>query len=120
MTHRIILEMGTGNDLYGMDYTKAAKRAIQDALHHSSIVLFKSLGISHDEMQVRVTIAVQEPDQLDISALEAELPRGRATVTGVFGGLNVHDAQNDQTHVIATAAIEAFVPIDATKWDVKA
>ena len=25
---RIILEMGTGNDLYGMDYTKAAARAI--------------------------------------------------------------------------------------------
>ena len=29
---RIILEMGTGNDLYGMDYTKAAKRAVQDAI----------------------------------------------------------------------------------------
>lgn len=33
---RIILEMGTGNDLYGEDYTKAAVRAVQDALHHSS------------------------------------------------------------------------------------
>ena len=30
---RIILEMGTGNDLYGEDYTKAAIRAVQDALH---------------------------------------------------------------------------------------
>ena len=26
---RIILEMGTGNDLYGEDYTKAAKRAVR-------------------------------------------------------------------------------------------
>ena len=25
---RIILEMGTGNDLHGGDYTKAAKRAV--------------------------------------------------------------------------------------------
>lgn len=32
---RIILEMGSGNDLYGEDYTKAACRAVQDALHHS-------------------------------------------------------------------------------------
>ncbi|MEP5760386.1 MAG: Lin0512 family protein [Litoreibacter sp.] len=119
MAHRIILEMGTGNDLYGMDYTKAAKRAIQDALHHSSIVMFKSLGIPHEEMEVRVTIAVQEPDLIDIQALEAELPRGRAVVKSVMGGLNVHDAQNDQTHVIATAAIEAFVPIDASKWIIK-
>ena len=29
---RIILEMGTGNDLYGEDYTKAACRAVDNAL----------------------------------------------------------------------------------------
>ena len=113
---RLILEMGSGNDLYGLDYTKAAKRAIQDALHHSSMVMFKSLGIPHEEMRVQVTIGVQEPDKLDIAALTAELPRGRAEVTGVLGGLNVHDPDNDQTHVIATAAIEAFVPIEPGKW----
>lgn len=113
---RIILEMGTGNDLYGMDYTKAARRAIQDALHHSSIVMFKSLGMDAAQMRVKVTIGVAEPDKLDIAALVAELPRGRADVTGVTGGLNVHDAENDQTHVIATAAIEAFVEIVPENW----
>jgi len=121
---RMIHEFGMGTslrrrdytDLYGLDYTKAAKRAIQDALHHSSIVMFKSLGIDHTDMRVQVTIGVQKPDQLDIAALIAELPRGRADVTGVLGGLDVHDAENDQTHVIATAAIEAFVPIDAKDW----
>ena len=113
---RLILEMGMGNDLYGMDYTKAAKRAIQDALLHSSIVMFKSLGIPHEEMRVQVTIGVQEPGKLDIAALVAELPRGRAEVTGVLGGLNVHDPDNDQTHVIATAAIEAYVPMDKNRW----
>ncbi|MEM6407210.1 MAG: Lin0512 family protein [Pseudomonadota bacterium] len=113
---RLILEMGMGNDLYGMDYTKAAKRAIQDALHHSSIAMFKSLGLSHEDMRVVVTIGVQDPGALDIAALTAELPRGRAEVTGVKGGLNVHDPDNDQTHVIATAAIEAYLPIDKGKW----
>jgi len=47
---RIILEMGTGNDLYGEDYTKAGCRAVQDALHHSSLILFRSLGIDRDGM----------------------------------------------------------------------
>ena len=37
---RLILEMGMGNDLYGEDYTKAGCRAVQDALHHSSLSLF--------------------------------------------------------------------------------
>jgi len=29
---RLILEMGSGADLYGMDYTKAALRAFNDAI----------------------------------------------------------------------------------------
>ena len=35
---RIIIEMGMGNDLHGMDYTKAAARAIEDALRHSCLL----------------------------------------------------------------------------------
>ena len=113
---RLILEMGTGNDLYGGDYTKAACRAVQDALHHSSIVLFKSLGYDHQAMRVQVTIGVQEPNQVDLAVVTAELPRGRAEVTAVLGGLNVHDPEQQTTHVIATAAVEAFLPIDAAHW----
>lgn len=109
---RIILEMGSGNDLYGGDYTKAACRAVQDALHHSSIILFRSLGYDHRTMRVQVTIGVQEPDKVDTAAVAATLPRGRAEVTAVFGGLNVHDPEQGTTHVIATAAVEAFLPAD--------
>ncbi len=113
---RIILEMGTGNDLYGEDYTKAACRAVQDALHHSSLVLFTSLGIDHREMRVQVTIAVQAPERVDAKVVAAELPRGRAEVRMVHGGLNVHDPDNATTHVIATAAIAAFLPIEDGAW----
>lgn len=113
---RIILEMGTGNDLYGEDYTKAACRAVQDALHHSSIVLFRSLDIDHREMRVQVTIGVQKPDRVDEQVVAAELPRGRAEVRVVHGGLNVHDPVQETTHVIATAAVEAFLPIDQGDW----
>ena len=113
---RVILEMGTGNDLYGGDYTKAACRAVQDALHHSSIVLFRSLGFDHQEMRVQVTIGVQQPDRVDAARVAAELPRGRAEVSVVHGGLDVHDREQETTHVIATAAVEAFLSIDPTAW----
>ncbi len=107
---RIILEMGTGNDLYGQDYTKAARRAVQDALHHSYITLFSKLGISHEEMRVQVTIGVQQPEAVDCDAVAADLPRGRAVVRAVFGGLDVDDADSGTKHVVATAAIEAYLP----------
>ena len=107
---RVILEMGTGNDLYGRDYTKAARRAVQDALHHSSITLFSKLGIEHTKMRVEVTIAVQEPEQVDCDLVAQDLPRGRATVRAVKGGLNIADEASDSLHVVAIAAIEAWLP----------
>ena len=113
---RLILEMGTGNDLYGGDYTKAACRAVQDALHHSSLTLFRSLGYDHRDMLVKVTIGVQAPDLVDIDRVRAELPRGTPEVKIVKGGLDAHDAENDNVSVIATAAIEVFLEINLGDW----
>jgi hypothetical protein len=104
--HRIILETGTGNDLYGEDYTKAACRAVQDALHHSSLVLFKSLGFDHRDMRVQVTIGVQQPDRVDLAVVAAELPRGRAK-SGRAWRAECRRRRTGQ-HVIATAAVEAY------------
>ena len=106
--HRVIIEMGMGNDLHGMDYTKAAKRAIEDAFRHSSLPIFAVTDLTPDQMQVEVTVGVQEPDKLDIAALEATLPRGKATVTAVHGGLNV--PSGGEVIVIAQASVEAFLP----------
>jgi uncharacterized protein (TIGR02058 family) len=113
---RIIIEMGMGNDLHGMDYTKAAARAIEDALRHSSLPLFGALEVTPDQMRVQVTVAVQEPEKVDVDALVANLPRGRAEVRAVKGGLNVPTGQD--TIVIAQASVEAFLP-PQTGWQLK-
>ena len=110
---RFIIEMGMGNDQYGRDYTKAAARAIEDAIRHSAIPLFEATGVSHDEMRVQVTIGVQDPDAVDCTALAERLPRGRATVTATLGGLDVTNPDTGKTLVIATAAVEAFLPKQA-------
>ena len=113
---RIILEMGMGNDLYGEDYTKAACRAVEDAIRHSSLILFRSLGFDHTDMQVKVTIGVQQPAQVDAVVVAQKLPRGKAEVTAVKGGLNVVDAENNSCSVVATAAVEAFLDINPNDW----
>jgi len=104
---RIILEMGTGNDLYGEDYTKAAIRAVQDALHHSSLTLFRTLGLDRDAMDVEVTIGVQRPDQIDKDAIAKQIPFGTVKVNAEVGGLNVVDDDNDTVTVIASVGIAA-------------
>ena len=70
---RFIIEMGMGNDQYGQDYTKAAARAIEDAIRHSSIPMFDALGVPHTAMQVRVTIGAQDPVVVSPSLLDTSL-----------------------------------------------
>ena len=83
---RVILEMGSGNDLHGGDYTKAAVRAVEDAIHHSSLTFIRTLGVDPRMMQVAVTIAVQRPEKVDAAVVKAALPHGQVTVKVIKGG----------------------------------
>ena len=102
---RVILEMGAGNDLHGGDYTKAARRAVEDALHHSSLTMLRTLGVGAEGMYVDVTIGVQKPDEVDRAAVQAALPYGTVTVNVVKGGLDIPDEALDDVAVIASAAL---------------
>lgn len=102
---RLILELGTGNDLHGSDYTKAALRAVQDALHHSSLSFIRSMKVDKKSVDVEVTIGVQKPEMVDLGKIKASLPVGNVTVKAVKGGLDVADPENNDPAVIASAAI---------------
>jgi uncharacterized protein (TIGR02058 family) len=102
---RVILEMGSGNDLHGGDYTKAAVRAVEDAIHHSSLTFIRTLGVDPRAMQVDVTIGVQQPEKVDSVAVKAALPHGQITVEVVKGGLDVRDEESGDVAVIASAAV---------------
>src|ERR1700759_2974987 len=115
MAKRIILEMGSGNDLHGGDYTKAALRAVQDALHHSSLSFIRSLGLDSRRMQVEVTIGVQRPDKVDAAAVKASLPHGEVTVKVVKGGLDVPDETSSDVAVIASAAVAVRMELPQVK-----
>ena len=108
---RVITEFGTGNDLHGGDYTKAAVRAVQDAIHHSSLSLIRSLGIDPRRMQVEVTIGVQQPSKVDIAAVKAALPHGEINVRAVKGGLDVPDDTSGDVAIIASAAVTVRIDL---------
>ena len=109
---RMVLEIGMGTDIRGADYTKAAVRALKDALWHNSLSVGAALGQSADAMQVRITIGVPKPERVDQAAVLAVLPHGTGTVTVVEGGLEIaNDAGTDATVLAqATAAVYLDVP----------
>ncbi len=102
---RWITEMGMGVDVHGGDYTKAARRAVSDALRHSSLNFFRALGRSPDEMRIIVKLGAAEPDAIDRAAVAAELPYGTVEVVPGPGGLNVPAEIGDDLMVIVNAAI---------------
>ena len=115
---RLILEIGYGADLYGQDYTKAALRALDDALSHSSIIMFSTLELNDSDMHVNVTIGVHEPIKVDVGEIAAAVPRGRANVNIVFGGQNIDARRVGQPSVIATCAVEALIPDMTAQFEI--
>ena len=78
---RMVLEIGMGTDIRGADYTKAAVRALRDALWHNSLTIGVAVGQDVDAMQVEVLIGVPKPDLVDKNQVLAILPHGSGTVT---------------------------------------
>lgn len=107
---RMVLQIGMGTDIRGADYTKAAVRALKDALWHNSLTIASALGQSADAMRVDVTIGVPRPDKVDRDAVLAVLPHGTGTVTVVEGGLEIPNEAGTDRAVIANAA--AVVRLD--------
>jgi uncharacterized protein (TIGR02058 family) len=97
--------MGMGVDVHGRDATKAAKRAVSDAIRHSSLSFAPMIGKTRDDMFVDVTIGVPNPDAVDTASVAKELPYGTVTVTAVKGGLEIPAASGGDAITIANAAV---------------
>ncbi len=109
MEQRLIIEMAQGVDLHGRDATKAARRAVEQALQGASLPIFGTLGLARDVMRVVVHVAVPRPDEVDADAIAALLPYGTVEVRAEKGGLEVPVAGD--TALMAVAALEVFLPV---------
>jgi len=102
---RMVLEIGMGTDIRGGDPTKAACRALRDALWHNSLSIATALGQPLEAMIVDVHIGVPRPDTVDKAQVLAVLPYGTGSVTVTEGVLEIpNDAGTDCT-LIANACV---------------
>jgi uncharacterized protein (TIGR02058 family) len=106
----MVLELGMGTDIRGADYTKAAVRALRDALWHNSLSIADAVGLPVDAMQVEVTIGVPHPEKVRKEEVLAVLPHGTGTVNLVEGGLEIANDAGTDSMVLAHAA--AVVRLD--------
>ncbi|MFK8075554.1 MAG: Lin0512 family protein [Granulosicoccus sp.] len=109
---RLAMEVGMGTDLQGQNYTKAAVRALKDALWHNSLTIAPALGYPRESMQVDVEIGVAQPDQVDKAEVAAGLPYGIAKVSVVLGGLDIPSEDGTKVTVMANAAAVVYLDVE--------
>jgi len=83
------VQMGMGTDLKGQDYTKAACRAVHDALHRNFLTVGQAFDLPLDQMIVDIRVGVTKPEEVDVALVQAEAPVGLVTVEAVEGGLEI-------------------------------
>jgi uncharacterized protein (TIGR02058 family) len=120
---RYLLEDGTGVDLHGKDETKAAQKAIKDAISHSSMIglgsLFKigSFKELEEALMVDVTIATPNPEKVDGEAVLSVLPEGKRRINITKGGMmwppeNIDPDAKSHEIVIVNAVIVVLVDVE--------
>ena len=115
---RFIIEFGTGVDVHGIDVTKAAQKAVKDAVSHCCLVgLGETLQIEDFLENVKVEVKICSPfaEKVDRDKVLAQLPPYKfVDLEIVEGGLSVRGTNAPQfgvgeTIVMVNAAITVYV-----------
>ncbi len=115
---RFIVEIGTGADLHGGDVSKAAQRAIRDAVSRSCLCgLFDIIGITDpNEMYIEVKVACPNPERINREEVLKAVPFGSTHLEVEPGGLAVRGLElpelgEGDTIVVVVAALTVYVDI---------
>jgi len=114
---RFIVEIGTGADLHGEDVTKAACRAVKDAISRSCLCgLVDILGMDDlNAVYVDIIVATPKPAEVDLEQVKAIAPIGKITARSMTGGMVVaglcvpNFAPSCDQIVVANAAVTVSV-----------
>lgn len=117
---RFCIEMGTGIDQHGQDVTKAASKAVKDAVAR---ICMSGLGEilkleSADDMIVDVLVACPNPQEVRTEEVLEALPFGKKQIKVVEGGMVAKVAFAPQLGdkvdeaIVANAAVTVSVDMD--------
>ena len=115
---RFIVEAGMGVDQHGQDNTRAAEKAVQDAIHRSCLCGLREVaGLkSSNDLVVEVLIGCPNPESVDKERVLRVLPFGKKSIEVRKGGLSGKTVflpeLGDKTDemVVANALVTVYVP----------
>ena len=115
---RFVVEVGMGVDQHGQDNTRAAAKAVQDAIHRSCLCGLREVaGLKNPaEMVVEVLIGCPSPESVNKEKVLQVLPFGQKKIDVRAGGLSgktlfqpeLGDKTDDM--VVANAIVTVWVP----------
>jgi len=117
---RLIIEMGMGVEQHGQDITRAATKAVKDAISRVSLVGLREIMSLEDlnEMFVEVLIACPHPEEVNTGEVLQALPFGQKEIKVVEGGMIAHgrelrelEDKSDEI-IIANAAVTVSLDIE--------
>lgn len=117
---RFIIEIGTGIDIHGEDMTKAACRAVEDAVSRSCLCgLVEIFGVRDmNQIEVEIKVAAPAPEEVDLEAVMKAVPIGLKKAEAINGGMTVKGLcvqefgpDCDQI-VVVNAALTVWVKVD--------
>ncbi|SFG31036.1 conserved hypothetical protein [Halobacillus alkaliphilus] len=114
MDQMLFVQTGMGIDVHGQNITKAAVRAIKNAIHTNSMPGIREAlpEKSLDNMKTNVKLALPcDHDQLDHEEVKKAIPYGKVTIEVMDGGMKTtsgivledKDDKNDQMYMVNTS-----------------
>jgi uncharacterized protein (TIGR02058 family) len=115
---KFVIEVGMGVDQHGQDNTRAAEKAVQDAIHRSCLCGLREVaGLKNiNDIFVEVLIGCPDPESVDKKRVLEALPFGQKKIEVRSGGLSgktifipeLGDKTDDM--IIANAIVTVYVP----------
>ncbi len=115
---RFVVEVGMGVDQHGQDNTRAAEKAVQDAIQRSCLCGLREVaGLKNAaDMVVEVLIGCPSPETVDKERVLKVLPLGQKKIEVRRGGLSgktlfqpeLGDKTDDM--IVANAIVTVYVP----------
>ncbi|MEO1381416.1 MAG: Lin0512 family protein [Pseudomonadota bacterium] len=109
---KLVMQLGMGTDIQGESHTKAACRAVHNAIRQNVLTVADAFGQPRNAMVIDVLIGVQNPKAVDVNEVAAMLPYGRVHVSVEHGGMDT-PKEDGGSVLLANAAVTVSLDLAA-------